>query len=76
MGEIICEHCGYMNWHVYCHATGLCEECMKRVVWCEGCNASIPEGGETWAKAMLRIARETKKELEKEGVKFKKKVIK
>ncbi len=61
MGEIICEHCGYVNWHIYCHVTGLCENCGKRIVWCDSCNTLIPEGGENWAKESYENKWEVKK---------------
>ena len=47
--EIICDNCKHKNWHVFVHAYGICEQCGKRIKWCEHCKLPIKEGGkQSW----------------------------
>jgi hypothetical protein len=53
MGETICNKCGNMNWHIYCHAFGKCELCGSPVTFCDSCLTPINPKGERWALDLL-----------------------
>lgn len=41
MGETTCPKCGYINWHIYCHAIGKCKQCGKPITYCDCCKQPI-----------------------------------
>lgn len=50
MGEIICNHCGYMNSHLQLHnENGLCVKCFNPLGnWCNECRELVCPSCHLW----------------------------